>query len=85
VAALATVFVSLAPMATVGAVAAEARPGTLFAWHMACLLAVALAILGVLFALQIRRRDAFYAARGYELEEESTRVDRRSTAVSAPR
>jgi EmrB/QacA subfamily drug resistance transporter len=68
VALLATVFISLSPAITVGAVSEELRAETLFAWHAACVMAAVLAAVGVGLALQIRRRDAFFAARGYEVE-----------------
>jgi EmrB/QacA subfamily drug resistance transporter len=85
VALLATVFVSLTPVATVGAVDAALRPATLFAWHVACSAAALLALCGVWFAVQIRKGDAFYAARGYESGEEPRRSGIETVGASASR
>ena len=68
---LATVLVSFAPEPMVGIVTEAARPATLAAWHYACLVAAATAAIGVVFALRISRRDALFAARGYEADEEA--------------
>ncbi|MEA2638766.1 MAG: hypothetical protein QOF51_160, partial [Chloroflexota bacterium] len=68
VALLATVFVSRAPGPVIGVIAEAARPGTLAAWHEACLAGAIIALIGACFAVRIGRRDSFFAAHGHEME-----------------
>ena len=85
VALLATVFVSRAPAATIGFVAEAARPGTLAAWHDACLIAGVLALVGAAFAFRIRRQDSYFAAHGHELEEGAPGQERKPVLTRAVR